>query len=329
MVYRTPVHRGLHRGIQAMTRIQQVHWELEMDYIGHPYYVSGNAIMHALGQQLPQNIHQHLHASHAIFVPGQFGAYPDAHSQSGARPFMGASQPPVESYEDLFLFRQPSHPWLLDSRPRDGLNLHDIRVHSGHPALTNETIIGKPDSAKKHHQTTTWYINAYLHADHDDCLPIDETLLDGLQFGGKRNYGYGITQLKDTQVVDLAALDYSRIQNGEAFSIQLMTPYVLESEYPNAADQNVPWWWQADRHDLRERTEKILEQHTVYNLQIVDHGQTLRYLGDQPVETAKNGLLRVGSHSKYGFGELRLAPIKRQPNHDSAPAEPPNSDRTR
>nr|WP_235169228.1 hypothetical protein [Halobacterium salinarum] len=33
-----------------MTAIQQVLWELWMDYIGHPYYVSGNAILHALGQ---------------------------------------------------------------------------------------------------------------------------------------------------------------------------------------------------------------------------------------------------------------------------------------
>ena len=35
-----------------MTAIQQVLWELRMDYIGHPYYVSGNAILHALGQHL-------------------------------------------------------------------------------------------------------------------------------------------------------------------------------------------------------------------------------------------------------------------------------------
>jgi len=53
-----------------MTRIQQVQWELEMEYIGHPYYVSGNAIMHALGQQLPHDVHRHLNASHGIFVAG-------------------------------------------------------------------------------------------------------------------------------------------------------------------------------------------------------------------------------------------------------------------
>jgi len=34
--------------------------------------------------------------------------------------------------------------------------------------------------------------------------------------------------------------------------------------------------------------------------------QVLAYKGDRPVETAKSGILRVGSHSKYGFGELRV-----------------------
>jgi hypothetical protein len=293
-----------------MTRIQQVQWELEMDYIGHPYYVSGNAIMHALGQQLPRDIHQHLNASHGIFVPGQFGTFPEEHSQSGIRPYLGSGLPDVESYDDLFLMRQASHSWLLDSRPRDALNTHDIRVQSGHPALSHETIMGKPDDARKQQQTTRWYINAYLHADRDDVLPLNESALDGLQFGGKRNYGYGVTRLKDTQVVALEALDYSRLEDGEAFRLELVTPFVLESEYPNAHDQNVPWWWKEDRRNLREREEKVLEQREVYTLQTVDHGQVVAYEGDRPVETAKSGILRVGSHSKYGFGELRVKPVE-------------------
>jgi len=293
-----------------MTRIQQVQWELEMDYLGHPYYVSGNAIMHALGQQLPHDIHQHLNASHGVFVPGQFGTFPEEHSQSGIQPYLGSGLPDVESYDDLFLMRQASHLWLLDSRPRDALNTHDIRVQSGHPALSHETIMGKPDSAWKQQQTTKWYINAYLHADRDDILPIEERALEGLQFGGKRNYGYGITRLKDTQVVDLEALDYSRLEDGEAFILELVTPFVLKSEYPNAHDQDVPWWWKEDRRDLREREEKVLEQREVYTLQTVDHEQVVAYEGDRPVETAKNGILRVGSHSKYGFGELRVKPVE-------------------
>ena len=293
-----------------MTRIQQVHWELEMDYLGHPYYVSGNAIMHALGQQLPHDIHRHLNASHGVFVPGQFGTFPEEHSQSGIQPYLGSGLPDVKSYDDLFLMRQASHWWLLDSRPRDALNTHDVRVQSGHPALSHETIMGKPDDARKQQQTTKWYINAYLHADRDDILPIEERALEGLQFGGKRNYGYGITRLKDTQVVDLEALDYSRLEDGEAFILELVTPFVLESEYPNAHDQDVPWWWKEDRRDLREREEKVLEQREVYKLQTVDHGQVVAYEGDRPVETAKSGILRVGSHSKYGFGELRVKPVE-------------------
>ncbi len=293
-----------------MTRIQQVHWELEMDYLGHPYYVSGNAIMHALGQQLPHDIHQQLNASHGVFVPGQFGTFPEEHSQSGIQPYLGSGLPDVGSYDDLFLMRQASHLWLLDSRPRDALNTHDIRVQSGHPALSHETIMGKPDSARKQQQTTKWYINAYLHADRDDILPIEERALEGLQFGGKRNYGYGITRLKDTQVVDLEALDYSRLEDGEAFILELVTPFVLESEYPNAHDHNVPWWWKEDRRNLREREEKVLEQREVYTLQTVDHGQVVAYDGDRPVETAKSGILRVGSHSKYGLGELRVKPVE-------------------
>ncbi|MWG36600.1 hypothetical protein [Halomarina oriensis] len=297
-----------------MTRIQQVHWELEMDYIGHPYYVSGNAIMHGLGQQLPHDVHRHLNASHGVFVPGQFGTFPEEHSQSGIRPYLGSGLPDVESYDDLFLMRQASHSWLLDSRPRDALNTHDIRVQSGHPALSHATIMGKPEGARKQQQTTKWYINAYLHADRDDVLPLDESALDGLQFGGKRNYGYGITALKDTQVVDLEALDYSRLEDGEAFILELVTPFVLESEYPNAHDQDVPWWWKEDRRDLREREEKVLEQREVYKLQTVDHGQVVAYEGDRPVETAKSGILRVGSHSKYGFGELRVKPVEPRPD---------------
>jgi hypothetical protein len=297
-----------------MTRIQQVQWELEMDYIGHPYYVSGNAIMHALGQQLPHDVHRHLNASHGVFVPGQFGTFPEEHSQSGIRPYLGSGLPDVEGYDDLFLMRQASHSWLLDSRPRDALNTHDIRVQSGHPALSHETIMGKPDDARKQQQTTKWYINAYLHANHDDVLPLEESALDGLQFGGKRNYGYGIAGLKDTQVVDLEALDYSRLEDGEAFILELVTPFVLESGYPDAHDQDVPWWWKEDRRDLRERKEKVLEQREVYTLQTVDHGQVVTYEGDRPVETAKSGILRVGSHSKYGFGELRVKPVEPRSN---------------
>jgi hypothetical protein len=292
-----------------MTRIQQVLWELRMDYIGHPYYVSGNAILHALGQHLDVETHAALSASHGVFVPGQFGTFPEEHSQSSGYPHLGASLPDVETYDDLFLQRKAIHPWLLDTRARDALNTHDLRVHGGHPALAHETIMGRPEDQREQQQTTKWYIHSYLHADDPSVLPLGGDVLEGLQFGGKRNYGYGEVALQDTQTVDLNELDYSRFEGAETYLIELVTPFVLESEYPETNDRSVPWWWAENRDDLRFRDEKILEQREVFDLVTVDHGQVVKYLGDRPVETAKNGLTRVGSHSRYGFGELRVKPL--------------------
>ncbi|MFC5973401.1 hypothetical protein ACFPYI_18890 [Halomarina salina] len=294
---------------RPVTEVQQVLWGLRMDYIGHPYYVSGNAILHALGQHLAPETHAAISASHGVFVPGQFGTFPEEHSQSGIRPYLGSGLPEVEAYDDLFLQRQASHSWMLDTRARDALNTHDLRVHGGHPVLAHETIMGRRPEQRKNRQTTKWYVHAYLHADDPAVLPLDKEVLEGIQFGGKRNYGYGEVQLKDTQVVNLDELDYSRLEGAETYLIELVTPFVLESEYPEANDRPVPWWWAENRGDLRFREEKILEQREVFRLQTVDHGQVVNYLGDSPVETAKNGLTRIGSHSRYGFGELRMKPL--------------------
>jgi hypothetical protein len=291
-----------------MTKIQQVLWELRMDYIGHPYYVSGNAILHALGQHLDPETHGTLSASHGVFVPGQFGRFPDEHSQSGVRPYLGSGLPDVEAYDDLFIQRQASHAWFLDSRARDALNTHDLRVHGGHPTLAHETVMGRPKNHQNQRRTTKWYVHAYLHADDSMALPLGEDVLEDLQFGGKRNYGYGQVILEETQIVDLATLDYSRLDGAETCLIELVTPFVLKSEYPETDDRPVPWWWVESREDLRLREEKVLEQREVFDLGTVDHGQVIQYCGNRPMETAKNGLTRVGSHSRYGFGELRVRP---------------------
>lgn len=297
-----------------MTVIQQVLWELEMDYLGHPYYVTGNAVYHALGRRLAPDRHQHLNASHGLFVPGQFGAFPDDHSKSGVKPYMGATLADVETYPDLFLFRDPAHPWLLDSQPREARNVHPLRSHDHHVGLAHETIFGQPEPARAETERTAWYVYAYLHADREGILPLGEGALDGLQFGGERNFGYGYTRLKDTQLVDLGSLDYSHLRDGNAYILKLVTPYVLRSEYPSVNDVELPWWWSVsnERH-MRVRQAKIVEGGDVYRCATIDHGQVVGYTGDRVVETAKNGITRVGSHSKYGFGELRLIPVETAP----------------
>jgi hypothetical protein len=294
-----------------MTVIQQVIWELRTDYIGHPYYVSGNAILHALGHHLDPKTHAGLSASHGIFVPGQFGKFPEEHSQSGTRPYLGSSLPDVETYDDLFLQRQVMHPWLLASRPREALNTHNLRTHGGYPTLAHETIMGRPRDHYKRYQTTKWYVHAYLHAHSPSILPLSGDTLDKLRFGGKRNYGYGEVQFHSTQLVDLEKINYSRLEDAEIYVIELITPFVLQSAYPDADNRSIPSWWAESGDELRFRQERILEQRKVFDLQTVDHGQVVTYVGERPLKTAKKGLMRISSHSRYGFGEFRLRPLNK------------------
>lgn len=292
-----------------MTYIQQVLWELQLDYIGHPYYVTGNAILHAISQQLTARNQGMLSASHGIFVPGQYGRFPENHSQSGAHPCLGGNLPEVKSYDDLFIHRNPSHPWLLDIRARDTLNTHDIRRHNGQLSIAHETIIGRKESKRKQQRTTKWYIHAHIHADSQSMLPLEEETLDGLQFGGKRNYGYGKVRLKDTVIVDIDELDYSQIKDADSYILKLLSPFVIETEYNGASNDTIPWWWEENLEQLRVRQENVLRQQNVVKLRTIDHGQVVKYRGNSPVETAKNGITRVGSHSQWGFGEFRIKPI--------------------
>jgi hypothetical protein len=38
-------------------------------------------------------------------------------------------------------------------------------------------------------------------------------------------------------------LDYSRLEGTEMSLIELVTPFVLKTEYPDVNGQTVPWWW--------------------------------------------------------------------------------------
>jgi len=290
-----------------VTRLQQFILELEIDYCGHPHYISGNALLHAMAPQLEYETQQALRVSHGMFAPAQFGRFPSSHSQTGTRPGMGSSLPPVEQYSDLFLCREPAQSWLLSSRPRDLLNAHDIRLQSGKPAFQPNTIQTLPEDHRRSVSTTSWAVHGYLHATDDSVLPLADDVLDGLQLGGARNYGYGQTSLRDTQLVDLDALSYERLDEADEHRIKLITPYVLRSDDPHADSNEVPWWWGVDG-TLRRRREQLVEQREELALETVDHGQTVRYTGDSPVQTAQNGIRRMGTHQKYGFGELRVLP---------------------
>jgi len=293
-----------------MTTIQQVLFEMEADYLGHSYCVTGHALYNAVARRVDARARQALHVSMGVFVPGEYGAYPNEHSHSGGVPYLGTGLRPVEAYEDLFLFRDAAQRWLLDSRPRDAHNTHDVNSHGWRQAFAPATRFGRPPEARNTKRTMRWYVHCYLHADggDEDVLPLSEDVLDGVRVGGGRNYGLGELSLTDTQVIDLESLDYSRVRESSSLQIELLAPYVLQSECPGADSQSVPWWWTPRPDGVRRRETRLVTGGDAFGVRTVDHGQVVEYDGSDPVATAKNGVTRVGTHSRFGFGEFRLRP---------------------
>ena len=294
--------------------------QLDGDYLGHPYFVTGHAVFTALARRLDDAASKSLQVSNGVFVPGEYGSYPDAHSQSGGVPYMGAGLRPVERYEDLFLFRDAAQRWLSDTRPRDAHNTHPLREFGDWTGFASSRSFGRPESAHHSKRTVNWYVHVYLHSDGwSDAVPLSDESLDGLRLGGARNYGFGQSSLVETQTFDLDDLDYGHIADADAHRIELLSPYVLASDYPGADTQEVPWWW-AVENGLRRRESRLVKGDDVFEVATVDHGQLVGYAGDDPVATAKNGLLRVGTHAQYGFGEFRVRPASedRVPGRNAA-----------
>lgn len=307
-----------------MVVIQQVLFEVTADYLGHPYFVSGNALFNAIAPRVNDRVRASLEVSNGVFLPGEYGEYPVAHSQSGYAGKLGTSLPGVERYEDLFVFRDAAQRWLLDSRPRDAHNALDLQEYGGRMAFGAKCLFGRPPEVRNSKRTVQWFVHCYLHGrDRDgNVVPVAEEALDCIQVGGARNYGFGELRVADSQLVDLDALDYSRLKEASGgFVLELVSPHVVASEYPGADDQSVPWWWEpgvgggipgseagARGDGLRRRETRLVDGESVYAVSTVDHGQVVGYAGDDPVATARNGVLRVGTHSRYGFGELRVRP---------------------
>jgi hypothetical protein len=159
----------------------------------------------------------------------------------------------------------------------------------------------------------SWYVHCYVHVDGiGDTLPLRDDVLDGIQVGGARNYGFGELSVADTQVVELNELDFSRVEAAQREDgqcrVELVTPFVTASEYPGADAQDVPWWWGSSSEELRRWETRLVADGDAYRVDTIDHGQVVPYTGSDAVRTAVNGVLRVGTHSRFGFGELRVRP---------------------
>lgn len=299
-----------------MTRIQQVLFAVESPYAGRPYHVSGNALFNAFADRVSEAARRALHVSHGVFVPSEYGAFPDEHSMSGYAGKLGGSLPDVEEYADLFVYRDAAQRWLLDSRPRDAHNTFDVQTHGGRWAFAPESFFGVPKQQRNSKRRVPWFLHCYVHAPSDDAvLPIDTGVLDGIRVGGARNYGFGELSVVDSQVVELGDVSFEALRGCAAYMVELVTPFVLQSAVPGADRQSVPLWWGVSRSarvvdgdGLRRRAERLVTGDGVFELATVDHGAVVPYTGTDPIGTARNGVTRVGTHSRFGFGELRVRP---------------------
>jgi hypothetical protein len=308
-------------------------FELETGYLGHPYYVTGNALYQALAQRVDERTRRALCVSHGMFFPKAYGTPPSWYSQDSLGK-VGLSLPPVETYDDLFLLRDAAQRWLKSSWPRDAQNAHPVQTHGGRLAFDSVTWFGRPPQMKSSKRSVRWFVHCYLSttgSHSKSVLPVADETLDGLQVGGARNYGFGRLSLVDSQLIDLDGLDYGRLAAADDHVLELVSPFVVATDYPGADDQSVPWWWdtarptastaecdgdcpgshrasEARESGLRRRTERLVDDGDVYDLATIDHGQIVGYDGSEPVQTAKNAVHRVGTHSRFGFGELRVRP---------------------
>jgi hypothetical protein len=191
-----------------------------------------------------------------------------------------------------------------------------VQTHGGRWAFAPESFFGVPDHHRNSKRRVPWFLHCYVHAPGaESVLPIDEDVLDGIQVGGQRNYGFGELSFIESQVVDLDAVSFEALRGCEAYSIELLSPFVLQSEVPGADRQSVPSWWGEPRSarvvtgdGLRRRAERLVTGDGVFDLATIDHGHLVPYTGSDPVGTARNGVTRVGTHSRFGFGELRVRP---------------------
>jgi hypothetical protein len=278
-----------------------------------------------------------------VFLPGEYAVAPPWHSQDGSLGKIGSELPPVEAYDDLFVFRDAAQRWLKSSRPRDAHNVHPVQTHGGRLTFDRRTWFGRPPELRTAKRGVRWYVHCYVHAKspaQEDVISVAADVLDGIQVGGGRNYGFGVLSLVDTHVVELDDLSFDRLEESDEHVIELVSPYVVASEFPGADDQSVPWWWDttpegpAGRRvrgtetmsgddagaSLRQRREQLAADGETYALDVIDHGQLVGYAGDDVVGTARNSVLRVGTHSRYGYGEFRVRPASddRVPDRERA-----------
>lgn len=257
-------------------------------YVGNPYYVTGNALQHAVAGKLPRKEKQNLSVSHGVFCNIYKQTRNRFKNDKGQMYSVEIDEP--ETLNDLFRWRtKPFEPYADQPWNNRQLDRHDT-----------------PDIYRHRTQNGTEYLlqkRRYIHFYCQGLQRNPEELWNDAQIGGLRNYGFGQIQVEDYRSIDLDELETPE----EVTSVELVTPLCIESEATGTTDyEGLPSFMDASRY--REREEKILVAGEDRWLNLVDHGQVFGF-GGSPSRvrgTALKGVTRILNHKKYGYGEFMV-----------------------
>lgn len=252
-------------------------------YVGNPYYVTGNAILHATRDKLSYKEKNEIKVSHGIFV----NMYKDFHKKYREKGrIVPYKIPEVKSYHDFFKLRRK--PFVFAKM--DEYDMPSIHKYNGHKIQKRRFL--------------TFYVIGLEN----------KKAFENIQVGGLKNYGFGKLKLVDHKRIDLRKLDYSCLEK-DNLSVELITPLCLKSEYPNTKKfSKLPTFMSlgdgSHKTDERVRLRKeiIEKQMQDKELELVDNGQIFKYTGgeDSKKYTARKGIEGILNHSKYGYGEFVL-----------------------
>ena len=285
----------------------------ESPYVGNPYYITGNGIYHAVASRLTDAQRASISVSHGVFfnvasveVGGKRRTARDSEghlisTQAGASPISK-----IWTYEDFFLLRTQRLETLNLHGPwgemfyEESLPVRPLRFDN-----SDQHRLRRPEEGGD--EAIVWeYLNFYTHG----CDDLDPNLFDGISLGGKRNKGFGATSLADSAEVRVDELDFLSLERSGNVDALLITPICLKSQFPGTEPCAFPSFAMQPKM-YRTRSEFIKHGDQRYGLELIDHGQRFDLAPvvvarRNLVELAKEGIKRIGTHSKYGYGEFKL-----------------------
>lgn len=283
--------------------------KLVSPYIGNPYYVNGNAILHAVSDRLTEEQKEKISVSHGIFTT----RYSISESIE------------VKDYISFFKYREPfcpigaqevSMPFYQSVLMKDG----SFKI-----AMHNERYEGLKD-IKKSQKKVSVFICFYVQN-----FEGDKEIFNGIQIGGKRNFGFGETKLKERNWTGYKRIEICEEENSEykenlikisipkidlskKYLVKLITPICIESEFPQVENFEFPSF--LVEHKYRIREERINIHKKSYKLKLIDNGQWFAIkegkTKEQIEEIIFKGINRIGNHEKYGYGEFMVVPIEKE-----------------